>query len=109
ESGGYRMAAGDAHHQTHAGSRIAEIEACARCEERADPAAPDAPAAFAAPVHLCAERGAGGGGAENVAAFEQALDFGFADAEEAENQGPVRNRLVARRPHPAAQAPPCQR
>ena len=105
-SGGYRVAAGDAHHQTHPGSRIAEIEGCARCEERADPAAPDAPAAFAAPVHLCAERGAGGGGVENVAAFEKTLDFGFAGAEETENQGAVRNRLVARGLHPAAQWTP---
>ena len=59
------------------------------------------------PLHLGAKRRAGGGGAQNVVAFEQALDFGLADAEKAENQGAVRNRLVARRLAPGrAMAPP---
>jgi hypothetical protein len=76
------MAARDAHHQSHPGSRIAEIEGFARREKRTDPATLDEPAAFAAPLRLGAERRAGGGGAQNVVAFEQALDFGLPHAKE---------------------------
>ena len=96
----------DAHHQAHAGAGIAEVEGFARREQASRSRSPGR--ASAPPPRRSTSApsaAAGGGGAQNVVAFEQALDLGLAHAEETENQGAVRDRLVARRLHPAAQRP----
>ena len=50
-----------------------------------------------------AERPGRVGGAQHVVALEQALDPGLADAQQAEDERPVRDRLVAGQARPAAQ------
>ena len=91
------MAADHAHHQPRAGAGVAEIERVARRENRADAEAADAPAPLADPLDAGAERAAGFAGAQHVVAFEQALDRGFAAAQQAEDEGAMRDRLVAGR------------
>ena len=75
----------------------------ARRENRADAEAVDAPAPFSDPLDAGAERAAGFAGAQHVVAFEQAVDHGFAAAEQAKNEGAMRDRLVAGRADAASE------
>ena len=98
-------AAGDgAHHQAAAGAGIAEIER--RRRAAAKPPTPT-PWTRQAPSPGALDRGAerphGVGGVEHVFAFEQARDPGLADRQGAEDQRPMRDRLVARHADAAAQ------
>ena len=99
------VAADDAHHQPHAGAGIAEIERLARRQQRADAAPCDAPAPSP-------RRSTSAPSARQAAPVRSTSSpssrpsiVGLADAEKAENQGAVRDRFVARRPHAAAQGP----
>ena len=91
------MAADDAHHQARARAGVAEIEVVGRREERAEPGARDLPAAFAEALDMGAQGLAGLAGAQHVVAFQQPFDRGHAAAEQAENEGAMRDRLVAGR------------
>ena len=92
-----RVAAGDSHHQPRARPGVAEIEPLRGLDEAADAGAADPPAPRRVARHGGAERPAGRGGAQHVVAFEQALDPGLADREQAEDERPMRDRLVAGR------------
>ena len=64
----------------------------------AKPATPDPahrPGERPGPLHFGAQRPHRFGGIEHVFALEQARNPGFADRQRAQDQGPVRNRLVA--------------
>ena len=61
------------------------------------------PAAASQLVHLGPERPHRLGGGQDVGAFQQALDLGDARREGAEDQRPVRDRLVSRRADAPAQ------
>ncbi len=91
------MAAGDAHHQPRSGAAVAEIERMLRLQQRADAHAGDAPSAFADPIDPRTERPARFARSHDVVAFEKPLDFRLTAAEQAENEGAVRNRFVAGR------------
>ena len=60
-----------------------------------------APGALARALDRGAERAHGLAGVDDVLAFEQAGDRGLADRQRAENQGAVRDRLVAGHAHAA--------
>ena len=82
------VAADDAHHQAHPGAGVAEIEGFARRKQRSDAAALDDPATGPGPRNAGAERAARRRRVQHVFAFKQALDRGFADAEQAEESTP---------------------
>src|SRR3546814_11039590 len=65
--------------------------------------APDPPVALPQALDLGAHGPHGGGGAQHILALQQAGHPGRADAQRAENQRPVRNRLVARHGDAAAE------
>ncbi len=69
--------------------------------EAADADAVHAPGAFAGALDRGAQRAHGLAGVEHVLAFEQAGDAGLADRQRAEDQGAVRDRLVAGHAHAA--------
>ena len=94
-------AADHAHHQARARAGIAEIEDVRRIGEAAEADADDAPASLAEALHRGAEGLGRRGRAQDVVAFEQALDAGLADAEQSQDHRPVGDRLVARRPQRA--------
>ena len=104
EGGGEGMRGGDSHGETHAGAGIAEIDDALRLEQaaRAEPA--DAPGRVASALDRRPEGAHGGGRCHDVGALEQAGDAGLADGQRAEHQRAVRDRLVARRRHPACAA-----
>ena len=64
----------------------------------ADADAVDTPGLIAGPLHARAERTHGIGGVQDVLAFQQPADGGFADRQGAQNQSAVRDRLVAGHP-----------
>ena len=77
-----------------------------RRAEAADADAVDAPGALAGPLDRGAQRPHGLGGVDHVLAFEQPGDAGLADRERAEDQGAVRDRLVAGHAHAALERRP---
>ena len=83
------------HHQPAAGAGIAEIERRLRLCESGDPDTVHRPGEIAGSLHPGAQRPHRLGGVEHVLAFEQPRYPGFADRQRAQNQGTVRNRLVA--------------
>ena len=91
------MAADHPHHQPRAGAGVAEVECVARRKNRADAQAADSPAPLADPLDAGAERAASLACAQHVVAFEQSLDRRFTAAQQAEDEGAMRDRLVARR------------
>ena len=95
--------ADDAHHQARAGAGIAEIQRFARLQQRAEARAQNAPATLAEPFDLRAKRRAGAAGMQHVLAFEQPLDPRFADAQQAEQEGAMRNAFIAGRAGAATQ------
>ena len=89
-------AAGDGpHHQPAAGAGIAEIERILRFGKATHPNAIDLPRELAGPFDPRAQRLHRFGGIEDVLALEQAGNAGFADRKCAQDQRPVRDRLVA--------------
>ena len=78
-----------------AGAGIAAVDDVLGLEQPPTPT----PSTRQRPSRRSLDRGAegahGGGGGEHVLAFEQALDRGLADGERAQDQGAVRDRLVA--------------
>ena len=85
-----------AHQQARAGAGIAEVEHLRRLAQAADAAAARAPDAVGAALRLAAQLAHGGGGAQHILAFEQAVDLGLAHRQRAQHQRAVRDRLVAR-------------
>src|SRR5262249_48774817 len=83
------------HDQTAAGAGIAEIEHAMRFAEAADADAVNAPLAFGHALDLGAQRAHRLAGVDHVLAFEQPGYAGFPDRERAEDEGAVRDRLVA--------------
>ena len=98
-----RMAADHPHHQAEPVPALPKSSVSRGSSKRAEAHAMDAPAPFADPLHLGAERGAGAAGVQDILAFEQARTPGFADAQQAKQKGAMGNALVARRPGAAAQ------
>src|SRR6516165_2072508 len=92
------MTADDAHHEPRAGAGVAEVERPAGRRERAKAWAPNPPAARREPLDRGAESPAGLACPQNVDALEQAFDPRLAARQEAENEGAMGDRLVARRP-----------
>ena len=92
------------HHQPRAGPGIAEIEGRRGLGQSADAGPGDAPAALAEAMGAAAERPHGRGGADHVLAFQQVLDLRLAQRQAADDQRPVRDRLVARHRDAARQA-----
>src|SRR5262245_41464291 len=84
-----------AHDQAAAGAGIAEVEHAVRLPEAADADPVNAPSAFAGPLDASAQRPHRLGGVDHVLALEQPGDPRLADRERADDQGAVRNRLVA--------------
>ena len=103
EGRGDSVAADDAHHQPRAGAGVAEIEGVARRQDRAEPGAANPPRPGPGALDDRAERPASLAGVQHVLALEQPLDPGFAAGQEAEQEGAMRDRLVARRPDPTFQ------
>ncbi len=95
EAGGHRPAGHRAEHQPAAGARIAEIERRRRAHEAADADAMDAPDTVVAALQPGAERAHHVGGVQHVLAFQQAGDRGLAHGERPQDEGAVRDRLVA--------------
>ena len=85
-----------AEQQPAAGAGIAEIERRPRRRKARNSDAVNAPAALAGALDAGAERAHGVRGAHHVLAFEQAGNARLADRERGENQGAMRDRLVAR-------------
>ena len=99
-----RMAGDDAHHQPRAGAGIAEIQRLGRLQQRAEPGAPDAPAARPDGARSCAPSWRQAcAGAQHVLALEQPFDLRLADREQAEDQRAMRDGFVAGRAHAARQ------
>ena len=73
--------------------------------EAADADAVDAPGALAGPLDRGTQRPHGLAGIDHVLALEQPGDAGLADRECAENEGAVRDRLVAGHLHAAPERP----
>ncbi len=95
EDGGDRAAGHSAHHQPAAGGGIAEVEHTRGLAEAADPDPVHPPLASAQPLDTRPQGRHGLAGVEHVLAFEQARNPRFADCQGAEDEGAVRNRLVA--------------
>ncbi len=93
-----------AKHQPRAGPGIAEIEAAQWAVQAADALASDLDDAIF-PAHLGAKRRDGTGRGQDVVGLEQAGDAGPPRGQGAEDQRPVRDRLVARHPRAAGQGP----
>ena len=109
ESRSDRAAGDGAHHQPAAGAGIAEIERRGGLGKPRDPDALHPPIARADAFHARPKRAHRLAGIEHVLAFQQPADTGFAHSQGPEDQGPVRNRLVARDAQAAPQgaAPTC--
>ena len=105
ERGRHRAAGHRADRQPHAGAGIAEIERACGGGKAADAHAMDAPDAVAAALQPRAQRAHGVGGMQHVLAFQQPRHRAFADRQRAQNEGPVRDRLVPRHPGAALQGP----
>ena len=105
EGRGDRTTGDRAHDEPAAGPGIAEIQRRFRLTKSADADPVHAPLAFAVRSTRRAERAHCFGGVEDVLAFKQACDPGFADRQRAENQGPVRDRFVAGHAQPALEWP----
>src|ERR1700684_4430040 len=97
------MTADDAHHQPRPGAGVAEIQGLARRQQRAEAGPVDGPAARPVMDDLRAELAARRAGAQNVLAFEQAVNLDAAAGQQAEQESAMRDRLVARRPDATAQ------
>src|SRR5262249_4758281 len=78
-----------------AGAGIAEVKHAMRFAEAPDADAVNAPLAFGHALDLGAQRARRLAGVEYVLAFEQPGDAGLPDRERAEDEGAVRDRLVA--------------
>ncbi len=90
-----RAARHRAHRKTAAGTAIAEIERLfGRCKS-ADANAPHRPGRFCGPLDPSAKGRHGPGGIENVFPLKKARNAGLADRQRAQNQGTMRDRLVA--------------
>ncbi len=98
EASGDPMAADHAHHQPRAGAGVAEVKRRIERQNGADAQTLDAPAPFAEPLDARAEGAAGFAGVQNVVALQQTADFGCPTGQQAEDEGAMRNRLVAGRP-----------
>jgi hypothetical protein len=96
ETGGHRGACHGAEHQPAAGTGITEIERRRRAHEAADADAVDAPDAVAAAFQPGTERAHHVGGVQHVLAFQEAFDRGLAHRQRPQDEGAVRDRLVAR-------------
>ena len=89
-------AAGDgAHDEPAAGAGVAEIEGNCGLGETGHPNAPDRPGKWAGPLDLGAQRLHRFGRIEHVFTLEKARNPGFSDRKRPQDQGTVRNRLVA--------------
>src|SRR5262249_8198776 len=95
EGRGDGTAADRPHDQAAAGAGIAEVEHAMRFAEAPDADAVNAPCAFAHALDLGAQRTHRLAGVEYVLAFEQPGYAGLPDRERAEDEGAVRDRLVA--------------
>ncbi len=95
ENRGNRATGHRPHHQAASGAGIAEIQRRGRLGEAGHAHAPYRPDKRAGPIHLRPQRPHGFGGVEHVFALKQAGNPGFADCKRPEDQGTVRNRLVA--------------
>src|SRR5262249_39460848 len=95
EGRGDGTAADRSHDQTAAGAGIAEVEHAMRFAEAPDADAVNAPLAFGHALALGAQRAHRLAGVEYVLAFEQPGYAGLPDRERAEDEGAVRDRLVA--------------
>jgi hypothetical protein len=95
EDRGNRAAGDRPHHQPTAGTGIAEIQRRFGLREPGHADTAHRPCEIAGPIHFCAECLHGLGGIEHVFALEQPGNPGFADGKRAQDQGPVRDRLVA--------------
>src|SRR5262249_13937837 len=93
--GGEGAAGARAHDQAAAGAGIAEVEHALRRAEAAHADAVHAPLAFGHALDLGAQRAHRLAGVDHVLAFEQPGYAGFPDRERAEDEGAVRDRLVA--------------
>src|SRR6185312_7741872 len=85
------------------GAGIAEIERNSWLREAGHADTLDDPGEITPPLDARTERAHRFGGIEHVLALEQPGNSGFADRERAQDQGPVRNGLVAGNTHLAAQ------
>jgi hypothetical protein len=85
-----------AHEQPRAGAGIAEIQHLRRFAQATDAATPRMPHAVDAALRLAAEEAHGGGGAQHIFPFQQAVDLGLAHRQRAQHQRAVRDRFVAR-------------
>ena len=105
---GRDRAAGDRpHHQPAPGAGIAEIERGGRLGEARHAHAGDLPGKRPRSLDPGAQRLHRFGGIEDVFALEQAGNPGFADRKRPQNEGAVRNRLVAGNADFAAQRAAC--
>ena len=98
ENGHDRATGHGSHDEAATGAGIAKIERFLGLPEAGDANAANGPGKFAGPIHPGAERTDRFGGIEDVFALKQAKDPAFADRERPQNQGAVRNRLVAGHP-----------
>ena len=94
-----------AHDQPHAGAGVAVVDDVLRLPEAADADALDPPLAGPEPLDRRAEGPHRPAGVDHVLALEQAGDPGLADRQRAEDQRPVRDRLVARHLGASAERP----
>ena len=92
-----------AHHQATTCSGIAEIERFARLRKASDPDAVDPPLTHALPIDPCAQRAHRLAGIDDVLALKELPNPGRTDRQGAQNEGSVRDRLVARHADAAAQ------
>src|SRR3546814_2732900 len=84
--------------QPRAGAVIAAVDDVGRLVESGDAAPVDPPDRVGAALDRAAEGAHGVGGRQHDLALEQSLDEALADREAAEEQRPVRDRLVTRHP-----------
>ena len=83
------------HQQPRAGPGVAQVEHVVRLDQAAQAAAPDVPDAVGTALDLGAHGPHGRRAAQHVLALEQPLDPALADGETGEQEGAVRDRLVA--------------
>ena len=107
EHGGDRAPRHRSHHQPAAGAGIAEIERGGRLGEARHAHTGDLPGERPRPLDPGAKRLHRFGRVENIFALQQAGNPGFADRKSPQNEGAVRNRLVAGNADFAAQRAAC--
>jgi hypothetical protein len=95
ENGGDPLPGRSTHQQTDTGPGVPAIDDHLRLGQSADPTAVHPPDAVAVPRDFGPESTHGIGSGDHVLAFQQALDRGLSDGHPAENQGSMRDRLVA--------------